>query len=374
VLLKGSREGGAVNVIDQSCPVMVTGASGYLGSWVVRELLDEGLTVNATVRDPTNSERVKHLEGMAASFPGRLKLFKADLLEPGSFDAPMEGCELVLHTASPYFIREPKDAEQEFCRPAREGTRNVLDAANRTPSVKRVVLTSSIAAIMGNAADIHSCPGGVFTETIWNTTSSAEYQAYSYSKTIAEREAWALAGQQDRWDLITILPGAIIGPSLTKRTDSQSITNILEFADGTDKDGVPALTFPWVDVRDVAAAHLKAGFTPEASGRYIVAGEGATILDVANMLRKEYGYAYPFPRREFPKALAWLVAPRVGISRKFVSRNFGYRPRFDNSRSKTELGVSYRPLEQSVKEQFEQMLDDGLLKRQPSAKGKNAAT
>ena len=147
-----------VRVIDKSQPVMVTGATGYLASWIVKKLLEEGISVNATVRDPADSQRVAHLAALAEVWPGRLRLFKADLLDPGSFEPPMMGCELVLHTASPFFVGQPKDAEQELCRPAREGTRNVLDAANRTASVKRVVLTSSVAAIMGDAADIAVVP------------------------------------------------------------------------------------------------------------------------------------------------------------------------------------------------------------------------
>jgi len=119
----------ALKVIDKSKPVMVTGATGYMASWIVKQLLEEGISVNATVRDPSNAEKVAHLTALAATSPGELRSFKADLLDPGSFDEPMQGCELVIHTASPFFLAKPKDPEQELIRPAKEGTRNVLEAA-----------------------------------------------------------------------------------------------------------------------------------------------------------------------------------------------------------------------------------------------------
>jgi nucleoside-diphosphate-sugar epimerase len=123
------------------------------------------------------------------------------------------------------------------------------------------------------------------------------------------------------------------------------------------------MRFPVVDVRDVASAHIKAGFAPEASGRHIIASGEATFLGLANILRKQFGDAYPFPRKQAPKFLVWLLAPRVGLTRKFVSRNVGYHAKFDNSYSKADLGMSYLPVEQTVKEHFQQILDDGLLKK-----------
>jgi nucleoside-diphosphate-sugar epimerase len=354
--------------IDKSKPVMVTGATGYLASWVVKKLLEEGINVNATVRDPSNVQKVEHLTALAKASTGKLRLFKADLLDSGSFDEPMQGCELLIHTASPFFLAQPKNPEEELLRPAKEGTRNVLEAAKGTPTVKRVVLTSSVAAIYGDFADIKSAPGGVFTEKEWNVTSNAAHLPYSYSKTIAEKEAWAIAGKQDRWDLLTINPAVILGPSVSKRTDSYSISAMIHLGDGTYKDGVPDMWLSLVDVRDVASAHIKAGFTPKASGRHIIASGEATFLDLANILRKQFGDAYPFPRKQVPKFLVWLLAPKVGFTRKFVSRNVGYHARFDNSYGKADLGMSYLPVEQTVKEHFQQILDDGLLQKRARAR------
>jgi len=344
--------------IDKRRPVMVTGVTGYMASWIVKMLLEDGVNVNATVRDPSNGQKVEHLTRIASTSAGKLKLFKADLLDVDSFDEPMQGCELVVHTASPFFMATPKNPEEELLRPAKEGTRCVLEAAKRTPTVKRVVLTSSVAAICGDLADLELVPGKVFTEKQWNVTSSAEHLPYAYSKTIAEKEAWTVAKEQDKWDLLTINPGWILGPSVSKRKDSFSINAMIQFGDGTFKNGAPDIgAHPVADVRDVASAHIKAGFTPKASGRHIVSSGEATLLELANILRRHFGDAYPFPRKLVPKSLM----PRLGFTRKYVSRNAGRRARYDNSYSKADLGMSYIPIEQTVIEHFQQILDDGLL-------------
>jgi nucleoside-diphosphate-sugar epimerase len=350
-----------MQVIDRSKPVLVTGGSGYLASWIIKLLLEEGIDVHATVRDPASIQKVEHLKALAKASNGQLKLFKADLMDEGSFDEPMQDCELVIHTASPFFITGIKHPEEELIRPAKAGTQNVLESAKRNRTVKRIVLTSSVAAIYGDNADINLTEGGLFTENEWNITSSSEHQPYAYSKTIAEKEAWAIAKGQDQWDLLTINPGWILGPSVSKRTDSTSIGTMIEFGNGTYKQGVPKLWNAIVDVRDVATAHVKAGFTPEASGRHIIVSKEATLLDIATILRNHFGDEYPFPRREAPKLLFWLIAPIYGYTRKYVQKNIGFRITFDNAYSKEDLNMSYIPIEQTIKEHFQQILDDGLL-------------
>lgn len=142
-----------------------------------------------------------------------------------------------------------------------------------------------------------------------------------------------------------------------------SIGFMIQLGNGTHKTGVPELWNGIVDVRDVATAHIKAGFTPEASGRHIVASGEATLLDLANILRKHFGDNYPFPRKQVSKFLFWLTAPMHGFTRKYASKNTGIKIKFDNSYSKEDLGMSYIPVEQTVKEHFQQILDDGLLKK-----------
>jgi nucleoside-diphosphate-sugar epimerase len=121
----------------------------------------------------------------------------------------------------------------------------------------------------------------------------------------------------------------------------------------------------------VATAQIKAGFTPKASGRHIVVSEETTPLDIANILRNHFGNACPFPRRGAPKFLFWLIAPMYGRTRKYVSRNGGIPIRFDNSYSKRNLDMSYRPIEQTIKEHFQQISDDGLLSNAYQLRGKS---
>jgi nucleoside-diphosphate-sugar epimerase len=349
--------------IDKSKPVLVTGGNGYIASWIVKYLLCEGINVHATVRDPKNTEKVGHLLACAAKARGKLSLFKADLLTPGAFDEAMQGCELVIHTASPFVIKGIKDAEKELVKPAVDGTRNVLEAANRVASVKRVVLTSSVVSIYGDAADLVGVPGGRFTEAHWNTTSSVDHQPYNYSKVAAERAAWEIAGAQSRWDLLTINPGFVLGPSLTKASDSTSLSTIKELADGTYRTGMPVLEFGVVDVRDVAMAHIKAGFTPTASGRHIAVSDSMTMGDMVAVLKRQFGRCYGWPLMTAPKLAVWLIGPLQGVTRKFVARNVGYPLKFDNSYTQSDLGLQFRSCEQTLVDHFQQMIDDGIVKK-----------
>ncbi len=347
--------------IDKGRPVLVTGGSGYLASWIVKMLLDDSLHVHATVRNLENTIAMAHLERFAETSRGKLDLYPADLLAPGSFDAPMQDCELVIHTASPFFLTGIKNAEEELIRPAKEGTTNVLEAAQKNSSVKRIVLTSSVYAVYGDNTDLALTENDRFTENEWNLTSNARHQPYAYAKTLAEKEAWIVTQTQDRWDLLTINPGWMLGPSLSTRTDSTSIKEMIALGRGDYKSGVPKLWMGVVDVRDVAAAHIAAGFTPEASGRHILVSQERTLLEIAAILRKHFGDRYPFPRREVPKFLFWLVAPLYGHTRRFVRRNVGIPIKFDNTYSISDLKITYTPVEETIQAHFQQIIDDGLL-------------
>jgi nucleoside-diphosphate-sugar epimerase len=351
-----------MTTIDGNAPVLVTGATGYVAGLLVKKLLDEGHSVHAAVRDPENKAKLAYLDEAAAASPGAIKYFQSDLLAEGSYDPAMAGCQLVFHTASPFVI-DVKDPQKELVDPAKLGTRNVLESANRTGTVRRVVVTSSCAAIYGDNADLKKTPGGVFTEEIWNTSSSLEHQAYSYSKTLAEKEAWRLAGQQDRWDLVTINPSLVIGPGLNPHGTSESFTMVLQLGDGTMKSGAPRFGFGAVDVRDLAFAHYQAGFTPEAGGRYIVSGHDTDLFEMSQLLRPRFGDRFPIPQRPMAKWLVWLLAPLVNkaMTRKMVSLNVDLPWRGDNSKSRRELGVTYRPLQESMEDFFQQLVDAGRL-------------
>ena len=340
-------------------PVLVTGATGYIAGWVVRGLLDAGATVHATVRDLSNPGRLAYLRELADKSDGELVFFEADLLEAGSFDAAAQDCSVIFHIASPY-TWQVSDPQKELVDPALEGTRNVLAAAGRAPGVKRVVLTSSCLAIYGDNVDVASAPNGILTEEVWNTSSSLSHQPYAYSKTVAEREAWKIAEGQEQWSLVVINPSAVFGPGVRLHEEAQSVQLLKQFGDGTFKSGVGDIDMGMVDVRDVAAAHIAAAMNTDATGRFIVSGWAGGFVEIASTLRTAYG-DYPIPTRSAPKPMLWLLGPLFGMSRKFVSRNVGHRWNADNSKSVRVLGVSYRPLKETLTEHFEQLVEAKLL-------------
>lgn len=345
--------------IDINKPVMITGATGYVAGWIVKRLLDEGYTVHAPVRNPDNIHSLKYLNDLALKSKGRIRYFKADLLQEGSYDEAMKDCKLVFHTASP-FINTVKDPQKDLVDPALIGTRNVLASVNRTPSVRRVVLTSSCAAIIGDAADCLSYPNGIATEEQWNLISTINHQPYSYSKTVAERAAWEINQKQSRWDLVVINPSLVIGPGINPRSTSESYNLVRQLGDGTLKMGAPEFYIGVVDVRDLAGAHYNAGFLPHANGRHIISAEETSFLDLSVMLQKKYNNQYPFPKKTLPKFIVWLIAPMAGFKRKMISRNVGYHWRVDHSKSIKELGIKYRPVEESINDFFGQMIDNNV--------------
>ncbi len=351
-----------MTTIDKKKPVLVSGATGYLASWIVKYLLDDGLTVHATVRNKINTKKYEHLLKLDAESPGTLKIFEADLLAENSFETAIENCELVIHTASPFQISGLKDAQKELIEPALHGTRNVLNSATKTKSVKRVILTSSMAAIYGDSIDCQNVKDGILTEEIWNTTSSLKHQPYSYSKTLAEKEAWKICGEQSQWDLVVINPGFIVGPSLDKMNAGFSNTFMRDMGNGKYKMGAPEGTLGFVDVRDAAKAHVLACFTPTASGRHITAGYNKSFMDVARELHKIYP-DLPLPKKALPKTLAWLVGPLFGLTRKHVVKNFNIDLKFDNSYVKKDLGLEFTPFEKTLADHFEQLMADGIVGR-----------
>jgi nucleoside-diphosphate-sugar epimerase len=354
ILIPGMRE------IDITRPVAVTGGSGYLASWIIKHFLDRGMNVRTSVRNLSDKAKYNHLLKYKGART-RLKIFEADLLKKKSFDELINGCELVIHTASPFKIEGINNYDEEVIEPALEGTKNVLSSVNRICSVKRVVLTASMASINGDAADVLDKPGRIFTHEDWNSTSTLKHQPYSYSKTIAEIEAWEIANFQDRWDLITIHPGFILGPSLTKRTDSTSINFMITLLRGRFRFGVPDLWLGLVDVRDASLLHVLAALNPSAKGRYIAIEDTYSMVHITEKLVSQYGTRYNISTRKLPKILFYIAGPLMGFSLKFVRRNVSIPIKIDNSRSIEELGMAFRPIEATISDQVEQIEMDGLM-------------
>lgn len=345
--------------IDKSKPVLVTGATGYVAGRLVERLLQEGITVHAAVRDPHNEKKLSYLNELAAKLPGNIKYFKADLLDEGSYDEAMNGCELVYHTASP-FVRNVKDPQLDLVDPAKQGTRNVLESANRTDSVKKVVVTSSCAAMFGDGADLKDAPNHAFNEDRWNTSSSLSHQPYSFSKVEAEKEAWNIAKNQDRWELVTVNPSLVLGPAINPHATSESFSILEQVGKGDFKFGTPDYAVGAVDVRDLAQGHFQAGFNENASGRYILSGADTSFKELVGAVKKKFPN-YPMSTRKLPKWMLWLLAPTVGMTRKEVSLNVGHAWHPVNAKSVEDLGMNYRPIESTITEMFEQMVEAGRI-------------
>ncbi|MCA9573430.1 MAG: NAD-dependent epimerase/dehydratase family protein, partial [Myxococcales bacterium] len=232
--------------------------------------------------------RLAYLQSLADASPGSIRFFSADLEDEGSFAEAMAGCAVVFHTASP-FAMTVADPQKQLVDPALNGTRNVLTQASATPSVRRVVLTSSCAAIYGDNADLADTPNGVFTEEVWNTSSGLQHNPYSYSKTLAEKEAWRLHDAQDQWKLVVVNPAMVMGPGVKIHETSESFEICKQLGDGTFGMGAPDLGLGVVDVRDLAEAHLRAAFLDEANGRNIIVGHDTSIPGMAAALVPRFG-------------------------------------------------------------------------------------
>jgi nucleoside-diphosphate-sugar epimerase len=341
--------------MDDSTGVLVTGGSGFVGSHLVKRLLERGYRVHATVRSTADAAKVRPLREMQQARPGQLSLFEADLLREGSFDEAMTGCRVVFHVASPFRMPEKiKDGRRDMVDPALLGTRNVLAAIERTPTVDRLVLTSTVGAIFGDYADVLAMDDAVLSERYFNTTSTVETNPYHYAKTVAERAAWDAEAAQGRWRMVSVNPGLVLGPSLTPASESGSLFLLEELFKGYFFYGAPDFSFTTVDVREVADAHIAAAENPEAKGRYIVADRTMTSFhEMARIIRTRYPRNLRLPRTALPHWPVRVLGPAFGLTQDYIRKHLGIRFRVDNSRSLNELGVTYRPIEQTVLDHYE---------------------
>ncbi|XP_068644403.1 anthocyanidin reductase ((2S)-flavan-3-ol-forming)-like [Aristolochia californica] len=301
----------------------VTGANGYVASLLVKQLLDRGYIVNATVRDTGNESKVSHLQNLPGS--ERLRLFRADLTIEGSFDDPILGCDLVFHVASP-IISDSKDPETDMIKPAIQGTLNVLRTCAKTKTVKRVLLTSSIAAVcrLREKED-----GGVLTEECWSdveflVSEKPPNWGYPLSKTLSEKEAWKFAAE-NQIDLISVLPVLVSGPSLTPDVPQTAILALSLLMTGNKfKLQTMQLAYgsvPLVHVDDVCRAHIFLAEKESASGRYICCAASTTVPELAKLLSHRY------PQYEVPTNFGdFLSKPKYPVSaEKLIKEGFTFK-------------------------------------------------
>jgi nucleoside-diphosphate-sugar epimerase len=334
--------------------VVVTGGTGYIGSWLVKYLLEDGYTVRITVRDLQKKYKYDFLEEIAIKSKGKLEVFEADLLLDGSFDKAMEGAETLFHVASPFML-SVKDAQKQLVDPALKGTENVLTAVNKSDTITKVVLTSSVAAVHGDNVDMKEKNLEYFDESNWNSSSSLNHQPYSYSKTVAEQKAWEIANSQDRWQLLVINPSFVMGPALASTSDSESLKFLKDILSGKMSTGAPDLMFGFVDVRDVAKAHVLADQNEKAEGRNILVERTMNVLEMAKIIAKAFPGKYKLPRNKAPKFLMYVVGKAFGVTSRFISRNVGHNIAFDASKSRKLLGLEYTPMDKSLEDMVRQI-------------------
>jgi nucleoside-diphosphate-sugar epimerase len=319
--------------------VAVTGANGFIASALIDQLVARGYKVRATVRDPTNTEKCGFFK---TDYP-TVELFKADLLEEGSFDACFAGCSVVFHTASPFFVDNIVDAQKQLVDPAVKGTTNVINSALKVDSVSRIVVTSSVAAIKRSDKP----EDYKFTEADWNESATIEADPYSLSKKLAEEKAWEMikAHQANggKKTLVTVNPSFVLGPPIVKRTASTSINTIKKLLNNEFKDGAPARQVPYCDLGDVVRTHILVAENPDASGRYLVSHPHTGPYAKLGQILKEQ-----FPNMD----ICTTTAPPA----KF---NFGIT--LDGSKVVRELGLQYTPLETSLKLMAERLGELGLV-------------
>ncbi|UXY31557.1 NAD-dependent epimerase/dehydratase family protein [Streptomyces sp. HUAS TT20] len=335
--------------------VAVTGGSGFVGSHLVRRLLERGYRVHTTVRNIANPAKVRPLWDLQEAFPDQLTLFQADLLTEGSFDEALRGCSVVFHVASPFFMPEKiEDGQRDMVDPALLGTRNVLGSVERTPTVTTLVFTSTVGAMFGDYADVLDMDGQVLSERYFNTSSTVADNPYHYAKTVAERAAWEAEAAQDRWRMVSVNPGLVLGPSLTPASESGSLFLLDELFKGYFCYGAPDFSFTTADVRDVADAHIAAAENPEAEGRYIVAAETMTsFLEMSRIIRTRHPRDLRLPCTALPHWPVRVLGPAFGLTQNYIRKHLGIRFRVDNGRSVRELGITYRPIEETLLDHYE---------------------
>jgi len=334
--------------------VLVTGGSGYIGGWCVLGLLQQGYNVRATIRDLSREPAVRANLAKVVDPGNRLSFYAANLTEDAGWDAAVEGCDYVLHVASPLGVAEPKDPN-ELIVPARDGAKRAVGAAIKA-GVKRVVMTSSVAATSkGGPGD------NVSDETDWTDLKDPALSAYGQSKTIAERAAWDLvAASGEATTLAVVNPALVLGPVLSG--DYSESVQVVERLMSGRVPGLPRIGFNIVDVRDVADLHIRAMTAPDAAGqRFIAANQFAWMADIAAILKAQLGAeAAKVPTRKVPDFVLRFVA-LFDKDLGSVTGGLGRKHDFTSAKAQSLLGWKPRPMQDTVLDCARSLVVNGLV-------------
>jgi nucleoside-diphosphate-sugar epimerase len=334
--------------------VLVSGGSGYLAGWCIIGLIERGYSVRTTVRNPSRERDVHAAVSSQVDPAHHLTIHQADLTSDDHWDNVIEGCDYVLHVASPFPPKQPKDPD-ELIVPAREGTLRVLGKA-LDHGVKRVVVTSSVAAVrLAKGAEKTTLDEGD-----WTDPDEDGLTPYVRSKTIAERAAWDLVKERGAEDRLAVVnPGAIIGPVLNDDL-SYSIQSIERLLNGMP--GMPRLGFSFVDVRDVADLEIRAMTAPDAGGkRFIAVTRFLWMSEAGEILRNRLGEgAAKVPTRTIPDFVVRAMSLFDGGIRSIVG-SLGKRSELSSERARSTLGWSPRPIEDTIAETGESLIEHGVV-------------
>lgn len=343
--------------------VLVTGGSGFLGGWCLAELLRRGHTVRTTVRDLSRETEVRARVRKLSSEPeessssdspsetdDRLSVLAADLLSDTGWEEAVDGCDHVLHVASPFPLVQPKDPD-ELIVPAREGTLRVLRAALGA-GASRIVVTSSIAAVGGSAKG----SARRLDESDWTDLDDSTLTPYARSKTIAERAAWDLVEEMGETERLAVVnPGAILGP-VGSAERSPSLEVVQRLLSGMP--GAPRIGFNLVDVRDVADLQIRAMSAAGAGGKRLIAVRSFEwMADVATVLRDRLGPdAAKVPKRSVPDLLVRAMGLFDPGIRSIVGQ-LGRKQEYSSARAEELLGWAPRPIEETIVDCARSMID-----------------
>ncbi|XP_022102017.1 anthocyanidin reductase ((2S)-flavan-3-ol-forming)-like [Acanthaster planci] len=345
--------------------VLVTGASGYLGSHIVQLAQKAGYKVRGSVRDPEDEKKVKHLKTLCPEAAHEVELVKAELQDADSWKSAVESCTYVIHTASPFPFAAPRNPD-DVIKPAVEGVTNLLKACVEAKTVKRVVLTSAGLAICGTLRGVE------VSEKDWPETDKLD--AYAKSKTLAEKAAWDFVKElkdEEKFELVVLNPVSMLGPviSTTMCTSIELIKRLLE----RNPMFLPKMNLPMVDVRDAAAAHIKALTIPEAAGnRHILCTQNMWWSEVAAILSAEFkSQGYNVPSMGVPKA-AVSMASVFKKDAKQVLPIWNKTTKFDNTRMKEVLQMTEpRDMKIAIIEMAYSIIEGGFVKRSKKYRGEH---